>query len=112
VPLLDHVLVETALRLPAAFKRRGEGTKPMLGAALHDLLPPIIRDRRDKKGFTFPFDVWIQQMPGLSASSNRDNWFDSAAVKRIWNLHEGGKMHWSRPWALAALSKWMDVGGA
>jgi len=108
VPLLDHVLVETALRLPAAFKRRGEGTKPMLGAALHDLLPPIIRDRRDKKGFTFPFDQWIGKMPDLSSPDSRQM-FNAPAVGCVWQAHERGKMHWSRPWALAALSKWMDV---
>ncbi|BCM88578.1 asparagine synthetase [glutamine-hydrolyzing] 1 [Abditibacteriota bacterium] len=106
VPLLDHHLVETSLRLPSAIKRRGEGPKPMLGAALHDILPPVIRDRRDKQGFTFPFDKWIQGMQtDFAAPVGADVW-QHRAVKGVWDHHAAGRMHWSRAWALAAVNRW------
>ena len=106
VPLLDHHLVEATLRLPHAFKRRGEGPKPMLQAALHDLLPPIIRDRRDKQGFVFPFDSWIQGMRADLGSSASSGVWQRPAVEQVWDHHGAGRMHWSRAWALAAVQKW------
>ena len=107
VPLLDHKLVEAALRLPAAIKRRGEGPKPMLQAALHDLLPPLIRDRRDKQGFTFPFDTWIQSMRADLDSPATSGVWQRRAVEQVWEHHGEGRMHWSRAWALAAIERWM-----
>lgn len=107
VPLLDHKLVEYALRLPAEFKQRGAGPKPMLAAALHDILPPLIRERRDKQGFTFPFDKWIQNMRGdFDFSTSGANLWQHRAVEQVWNHHAAGKMHWSRAWALAAIQRW------
>ncbi len=108
VPLLDHKVVEAALRLPAAIKRRGEGPKPMLRAALHDILPPLVRDRRDKQGFTFPFDTWIQSMRSDLGSPASNSLWQRVAVEQVWDHHGAGRMHWSRAWALAALSQWMD----
>src|SRR5205823_5778236 len=54
VPLLDHRLVELAFSLPGGeLIRRGE-TKSVLRRAFADLLPPEVRDRRDKLGFVTP----------------------------------------------------------
>jgi asparagine synthase (glutamine-hydrolysing) len=54
VPLLDHRLVELAFALDGSeLIRRGE-TKSVLRRALADLLPPAVRDRRDKLGFATP----------------------------------------------------------
>jgi asparagine synthase (glutamine-hydrolysing) len=54
VPLLDHRLVELAFSLDgSALIHRGE-TKSILRRALADLLPPTVRDRRDKLGFVTP----------------------------------------------------------
>lgn len=109
VPLLDHLLVETVLRLPAAFKRRGEGPKPMLGAALHDILPSVIRERYDKQGFTFPFDKWIQGMRADFAVATSSSLWQPGAVEGIWEHHAAGRMHWSRAWALASFGKWSSA---
>ncbi len=108
VPLLDHKLVEAALRLPAAIKRQGEGPKPLLGAALHDLLPPLIRERRDKKGFTMPFDQWIQGMRGDFAGGGQAHLWQRGAVEQVWEHHAANRMHWSRAWALLSLERWME----
>ena len=109
VPLLDHRLVEAALRLPAAIKRQGEGPKPMLQAALHDLLPPVIRERRDKQGFTFPFDKWIQSMRADLGSTHTPGVWQRRAVEQVWDHHRTGRMHWSRAWALAAIERWTNL---
>src|SRR5204862_2029704 len=54
VPFLDHRLVELAFSLDGAeLIHRGE-TKSVLRRSLSDLLPPEVRDRRDKLGFVTP----------------------------------------------------------
>lgn len=113
VPLLDHKLVEAALRLPQTIKQQGAGPKPLLNAAVHDLLPPMIRERRDKQGFTFPFDKWLQQLRGDLLPPNASGAAEGAglnaqAVAQTWDRHAAGQVHWSRPWALAVLQHWMD----
>src|SRR5205085_9557392 len=59
VPLLDYRLVELALRIPAPLKLRELETKRILRRAVADLLPPLVAQRRDKKGFPTPIDRWF-----------------------------------------------------
>ena len=54
VPLLDHRLVELAFSLDGSELIRGGETKSVLRRALQDLLPPEVRNRRDKLGFVTP----------------------------------------------------------
>ena len=64
VPLLDHPLVETVLRLPAAAHRDGAGAKPLLRRAVGDLLPATVLARRAKQGFVFPVRALAPRAPG------------------------------------------------
>ena len=59
VPLLDHELVELAARMPQEVKIRGGRLKHALKAALQDLLPPDILERR-KRGFGTPMGAWLK----------------------------------------------------
>ena len=95
VPFLDHPLVEYLSSLPAEVKLNiGKSdlpninanfkksdflklNKPLLAAAVRDLLPQEIFTR-PKMGFTFPFQKWIGK---------------------------DGK-HWSRDWATVVLRRW------
>ena len=54
VPFLDHRLVELAYSLDGAELIARGRTKAVLRRALADLLPPSVRDRRDKLGFATP----------------------------------------------------------
>jgi asparagine synthase (glutamine-hydrolysing) len=108
VPLLDGPLVETVLRLPAA-AQRGAGPKPLLRRAVGDLLPPPILARREKQGFVFPFGRWLRGP--LRAACDEwpeglDGLLDMGAVRGVQQAWRAGRLHWSRPWALAALSGW------
>lgn len=107
VPLLDHRLVEKALRLPAPIKQQGQGPKPLLNAALSDVLPPLIRNRRDKQGFTFPFDRWMQRLRSMDGD-NSSPLLSACATQSLWDAHKNGKVHWSRPWSVAVLQAWMS----
>jgi asparagine synthase (glutamine-hydrolysing) len=59
VPLVDHEVVEFAARLPADVKFRGGELKHALKRAAHDVLPPSILERKDKKGFPVPLGDWM-----------------------------------------------------
>ena len=54
VPFLDHRLVELLYGLPATELYNEGSTKLVLRRALTDLLPPEVRDRKDKLGFVTP----------------------------------------------------------
>ena len=108
VPLLDHVLVEQVLAVPAALKLQGDGPKPLMNAALKPFLPDVISDRKDKQGFTFPFDVWLRGVWRDDAQQHlahvcEQGWLKPQAAQQISEGHRSGKMHWSRLWALLAL---------
>jgi len=60
VPFLDHRVVEFALALEAEHKLAGAETKKVLRQALADVLPPAVRDRRDKLGFATPESNWLK----------------------------------------------------
>lgn len=113
VPFLDHVLVEKALRLPARSKQEGTGPKPLLRAALGSVLPPMIRDRQDKQGFTIPFDRWLRGAWKDDATARmrevqKHDWLRSQQASHLLSEFEAGKMHWSRPWAMIALGSVLE----
>jgi asparagine synthase (glutamine-hydrolysing) len=59
VPLLDHELVELAARIPEDIKIRGGRLKHVMKAALKDLLPDDILERK-KRGFGTPMGAWLK----------------------------------------------------
>ncbi len=108
--------MEAVLRLPDWVKENGRGPKPLLLATGDDLLPAVVRDRREKQGFTFPFDRWLRgqlrsrvEQALSSSTSNNLRLYNSTAVRKVWTSYLNGNLHWSRPWALAVLSLWRGV---
>jgi asparagine synthase (glutamine-hydrolysing) len=111
VPLLDHRLVEAVLRLPGWVQRNGRGPKALLVDALGPDLPPMIRERHDKRGFAFPLDFWLRR--GLEISPillSENSRFKSklltSAIGYVLEAYWNGRMHWSRLWALGILTGW------
>jgi asparagine synthase (glutamine-hydrolysing) len=116
VPLLDHRLVEAVLRMPTEVKRNGSIPKPLMVGALANLLPPVIVKRCDKKGFAFPFDLWLRHEQGrylsmLCDDSKRQCLVVTSVARNVLKSHQDGRMHWSRPWALVALAGWTARNG-
>jgi asparagine synthase (glutamine-hydrolysing) len=94
VPYLDHRLVELAFRLPLSVRMRGAQPKWVLRAALADVLPPVVLERREKIGFrASPGATWsiarslwpdpsrLENLPGA-------DWLDPARVTRLLNVSE------------------------
>jgi asparagine synthase (glutamine-hydrolysing) len=64
-PLLDHYVLELAMRIPPEYKIAGGRRKIVLNEALKDVLPRSIVERR-KQGFEVPFASWFQRDPWRS----------------------------------------------
>ncbi len=108
VPFVDQFLVETVLRLPERLLQSGSGPKPLLRRVVNDSLPDLIRQRDDKRGFTFPFDRWLReaacpQIQDVLGQVKSRGWLKPEAIDQTWREYEAGHAHWSRVWALVAL---------
>jgi asparagine synthase (glutamine-hydrolysing) len=60
VPFLDHALIEFVATMPADIKFKDGNMKHALKYTMQDILPPEIKDRKDKMGFPVPFTDWIK----------------------------------------------------
>ena len=60
VPFLDHRLVEFTFNLPDDFLEQNGITKRVMREAMSHILPPAIKDRKDKKGFITPEELWVK----------------------------------------------------
>jgi len=63
LPLLNHSLVEYALKLPFYFKINSFNFKYILRMAMKNDLPRAIFERPDKKGFPTPVKIWLNDRP-------------------------------------------------
>jgi len=59
VPLLDHMVLEFAAKLPSRFKVKGIRTKHILKETFQDLIPREIIERK-KTGFPVPYERWLK----------------------------------------------------
>jgi asparagine synthase (glutamine-hydrolysing) len=113
VPLLDHVLVEHAFRVPGALKLRRGASKPLFTAAA-PALPEAAVGRR-KMGFTLPFRAWFtgslrpwieESLLGEPAASA--GLFDRDAVGQLFRafLADERRVSYARVFSLAALTRY------
>lgn len=97
MPLLDHRIVEFALQLPDAIKRRDGKSKWPLRQILQKRLPAALTDR-PKMGLSTPMGRWLQGPLRDWAESlldeerlRREDYFEAKEVRRLWNQHQRGK---------------------
>jgi asparagine synthase (glutamine-hydrolysing) len=112
VPFLDHPLVEFVMRLPASAKQNGTVSKPLLVAALGDLLPNDVIAQR-KRTFTFPWEKWLRGPLKSRVEHSLQNLspvllsaLDEHRVSNVWQDFLSGRTSWSRPWSLYVLNEW------
>ncbi|HVE94937.1 MAG TPA: asparagine synthase (glutamine-hydrolyzing) [Acidimicrobiales bacterium] len=109
-PILDDAMVDLAFRLRPSLKLRGWDRKRVLKAAVRDLLPPEILNRR-KRGFGVPLDEWFRvdlrsYVEGMLTSSTTQisDLVDAAAVQTIVREHMAGATdHRHAIWSLLTL---------
>jgi asparagine synthase (glutamine-hydrolysing) len=63
VPFLNHNIAQFLLGLPENYLISGHGeTKHVFRAAMRDIVPATILERRDKIGFSTPERAWLCQL--------------------------------------------------
>ena len=114
-PLLDHVLAETANRIPNNMKLRNGKGKLILLKALGDRLPPELLTR-PKAGFGIPFAKWFRGplRPMLWDSLTSKSFLDrgitsSARMTEVLREHDSGRRDNSFfLWLLLILELWFQ----
>jgi asparagine synthase (glutamine-hydrolysing) len=115
VPLLDHRLVEFAMRLPQASKLSLFTLKRFLRLAFRELLPREILGR-PKHGFEVPTDEWLRgPLRGFleaalqPARIGRHGLYDAAFVEELKREHQQRKRNRSRElFQLLVFELWYD----
>ena len=112
-PLLDHTVVEAAIRLPGGFKfHRGEG-KVIFKETFADLLPDTVR-KRPKMGFGVPLDYWfrgplndVAREMLLDPAAHIAEYFRPEPIRQLLDEHAAGRFdHGYRLWAMLFLERW------
>lgn len=115
VPLLDHRIVEFALRLPLRQKMRDGQGKWILRRLLDRYVPRALVDG-PKKGFGIPIHEWLRgplrpwAEDLLSEQRLRAaGLVDPAPVRALWQQHLAGRSDWGyRLWPLLMFEAWRD----
>lgn len=112
VPLLDHVFVEFAARIPVDMKFKNGRTKHIFVEALRGLLPDPVLDRR-KQGFAVPVGAWLRKQLKpllletiLSERCRRRGIFEAPVVEQVVRRHEQGRPLDSHLWTLISFELW------
>jgi len=112
-PLLDHELVEWALRIPENISSNFSEGKLVLKALARKHLPSSVIDR-PKMGFGIPINDWfakdlhaMARETLLSQRARERGLFNPAQVELLVSDHAGGReLHGYRLWALLCLELW------
>jgi asparagine synthase (glutamine-hydrolysing) len=95
VPFLDKDFVELVLSIDEDLKFNQNRLKGLLIDSFKDILPESIYNRT-KMGFTFPFQLWLNNSNVMDSMSVTGN----TKTKYFIDMFKAGNLHWSRAWAL------------
>ena len=119
LPLVDHELLATVVRLPDELRYHPLGRKQVLrSVGLAGLDPGLFE--RPKRGFEMPLELWVRRkLGGEMDQVMRDRrlaaraGLSGEAVARLWQAFQDGApgMYWSRVWAVYVLLCWCDRHG-
>jgi asparagine synthase (glutamine-hydrolysing) len=115
VPLLDHVVVTLAWRMPHRLRRRDGHPKWLLRQVLARHVPEALVTR-PKMGFGVPVDEWLRGSlrPWADALLEpnrliREGYLDPEAVTRRWKQHVQGRHNWRDSlWLVLMWQAWME----
>jgi asparagine synthase (glutamine-hydrolysing) len=111
-PLLDHRVVEYALRLPLELKRRGRESKWLLRQLLYKRVPRELIDR-PKMGFGVPLGDWFrgplrERMEDFCCGTDlEDLGLEARPVRQLWARFKSGQAHREdQLWQIYVLIAW------
>lgn len=112
VPLLDYRIVELGATIPTSLKIKGLEPKYIFKQAIKGIIPDEVLNRKDKKGFPTPINIWFRKDPRfvqnilLDESAIRRDLFD---LDNISNMISGnGDSSWQL-WSLLNVELWFKI---
>lgn len=119
VPILDHRLVELAIRIPSEFKikSRKEG-KAIFKEAMKEYLPKHVLESAHKKVWMTPMSEWLRTDLNNFAKSilspdycqQTKEYFDFQGINRMFNEHvEKKKYNLNLIWAIITFQIWAKL---
>jgi asparagine synthase (glutamine-hydrolysing) len=100
VPFLDTELLKKVRSIPPSLRYKSDWPKYLLTASHENILPRKIIFRK-KRGFTFPFALWMEKSTKRFRSLMPDNKQSDLLLEQFKN----GDCHWSKCWSLAVLEQ-------
>ena len=115
VPLIDHRIVEFALRLPLSYKIRSGKSKYILRKVLEKYVPKSFFDR-SKSGFSVPVREWLKDdlfdwmNDNLSEKElSKHYFFNYKLINKMVNDHRNNKYdHHLQLWTLTMFQEWYN----
>ena len=111
-PILDHVFMEYAARIPAGLKLKGLEGKHIFKKALKKHLPDDILYRK-KMGFGVPILEWLRKDLNTYAKAlvlegeGSKNYLNLPHLEKIWHEHQRGVRNWSTQlWGIMMFNLW------
>jgi asparagine synthase (glutamine-hydrolysing) len=112
-PLLDHMFMQMAARLPLSAKVSGGTSKRLLKEAIRPWIPGDVLDR-PKRGFAMPVASWLRnelrRLPAavlLDSRARARGLFERRVIERLITTHQDGTADNSNKlWALIQLELW------
>tara|TARA_X000001036_G_C20485590_1_gene727597 strand:- start:191 stop:835 length:645 start_codon:yes stop_codon:yes gene_type:complete len=113
VPLLDHRVVEFALKQPIKMRQRNGKSKWLLRQLLHRYIPSQIIER-PKMGFSIPIGQWLRgplrewsQDLLSSEQLKKHDFFNNDVAQKYLNEHMmGHRNHQYKLWVLLMFQSW------
>lgn len=111
-PLLDHKVVELAMRMPMECKLTAGESKVVLRRAFGELLPKAIW-QRPKAGFSVPVHEWLRgpmrELAGdvlLGATTKQRGIFEARVLEQLWREHQSGLNRARQLWPVLIFELW------
>ena len=119
VPFLTPDIVEFVGSLPPTYLIDKSGCdKAVFRAAMRNIVPDDILDRKDKIGFQTPEKNWFTELAPwireiITGSNFKDiPFFDAEKVLNSWQMFEQGKTEFPRAiWRWVNLARWAELNG-
>jgi asparagine synthase (glutamine-hydrolysing) len=104
-PLVDHVLIRSLLKVPSQFRQAGPAKKALRNSVRPEL--PEMYWKREKRGFTLPFDEWIRNR-SLALELPNHPILDASALADLERDVRNAQITWTRLWAIYTLAPFLE----